>query len=262
MIVLRAKNLSALPGIAHGFFGRTGGISSGLYGSLNCGPGSDDARANVIENRRRVCAALEADHLVTLGQVHSARSVTVAKPWPIGETPADDVKFIPLGDAMATAVPGIALGILTADCAPILLADAQAKVIGAAHAGWKGALAGVVESVLAAMEALGARRDRVTAAIGPCIGQQNYEVGDEFRDRFLAADAQNAIFFAPGARPAHHQFDLEAYAADRLRHAGVDKIGRLRACTYARDADFFSFRRTTHRGEKDYGREISAIVLR
>ncbi len=262
MLILCADNLSLLPGVAHGFFGRTGGVSSGLYELLNCGPGSSDDRANVIENRKRVAAALGAASLVTLGQIHGAKALTVSKPWPIGETRDDDVKFIPLGDAMVTATAGIALGILTADCAPILLADAKAGVIGAAHAGWKGALAGVIESALAAMETLGASRRNVGAAIGPCIGQMNYEVGADFHDRFLAADARNTIYFVPGARPNHHQFDLEAYVADRLHQAGVDKVERLSACTYARDADFFSFRRTTHRGEKDYGREISAIVLR
>jgi polyphenol oxidase len=185
----------------------------------------------------------------------------VTKAWPIGETPADDANHIPLGDAMVTATPCIALGILTADCAPILLADGEAGVIGAAHAGWKGALSGVIANTVAAMEKLGARRNGIAAAIGPCISQANYEVGAEFRARFLEADAGDAGFFTTGDRAGHHRFDLDAFAADRLAQAGVDKIERLSACTYARDADFFSFRRATHRGEKDYGREISAIVL-
>ncbi len=162
---------------------------------------------------------------------------------------------------MVTATRGIALGILTADCAPILFADTAAGVIGAAHAGRKGAIGGVVEATVAAMEALGARRERIAAAVGPCIGQANYEVGPEFRARFLADDSANARYFVASGRADHHRFDLEAYVADRLRAAGVDRIETLRACTYARDADFFSFRRATHRGEKDYGRVISVIAL-
>ncbi|HXC54848.1 MAG TPA: peptidoglycan editing factor PgeF [Rhizomicrobium sp.] len=261
MLILTADNLKT-PAVAHGFFGRTGGVSEGLYAALNCGPGSGDARAHVIENRRRVGEALGAAAPVTLGQTHSATAVTVTAPWRIGEVPADDAKTIPPGDAMVTAVPGIALGILTADCAPILFADAEARVIGAAHAGWKGALTGVVEATLAAMAALGAQRARIAAAIGPCISQQNYEVGPEFRDRFVGADAGNARYFIAGARTGHDRFDLPAYVAARLRDAGVDRIERIAGCTYARDADFFSFRRATHRGETAYGREISAIVLR
>ncbi len=261
MLILKASNLSALPGIAHGFFGRAGGVSDGIYGSLNCGPGSDDARANVLENRRRVGAALGGAVLVTVGQVHSPDVLTVTTPWPIGEVQADDTLTVPLGDAMVTAMPGIALGILTADCAPVLLADGEAKVIGAAHAGWKGALTGVLEGTLAAMEKLGARRTRIAAAIGPCIGQANYEVGPEFHLRFVGADAGNAKYFVPSGRAEHHRFDLESFVADRLANAGVDRIERLGLCTYAHAADFFSFRRATHRGEKDYGREISVIAL-
>ena len=262
VLILHADAFAALPRVAHGFFGRTGGVSDGLYESLNCGPGSGDARGNVIENRRRVRDALEAAALVTLGQVHGAHVITVAEPWPIGATREEDTRHIPLGDAMVTATPGIALGILTADCAPVLFADGEARVIGAAHAGWKGALGGVLEATLDAMEALGAARPRIPAAVGPCIGWANYEVGDEFRARFVAADTRNARFFAPGDRAAHVRFDLAGYAADRLARAGVDRIETLDACTYARPADFFSFRRATHRGEPDYGREISAIVLR
>ncbi|HEY0106877.1 MAG TPA: peptidoglycan editing factor PgeF [Rhizomicrobium sp.] len=261
MLVLRSSALCARAGIAHGFFGRRGGVSTGIFESLNCGPGSGDARANVIENRRRVAAALGDAALVTLGQVHGIAVVNVTTPWPIGETPAEDAKHVPLGDAMVTNVPGIALGILAADCAPILFADAQAKVIGAAHAGWKGALAGVAEATVAAMERLGAARSRIVAAIGPCISQANYEVGPEFRDRFLAEDADHTRHFAPSDRPGHRRFNLEGFVAERLEHAGVDKVEALGACTYGRPADFFSFRRNTHRGEKDYGREISAIVL-
>jgi hypothetical protein len=260
MLILRSQNLSGLPGIAHGFFGRTGGVSTGIYDSLNCGPGSGDARANVIENRKRVCAALGVPALVNAGQIHGTDTVTVTRAWPIGETPADDAKFIPLGDALATATPGIALGILTADCAPVLLADAKAKVIGAAHAGWKGALGGVIESVLAAMEKLGADRVRIAAAVGPCIAQPSYEVGPEFHARFVT-EPGNARFFVTSDKPDHFRFDLESYVVHRLGAAGISRIETLGADTFAREPDFFSFRRTTHRGEANYGRQVSAIAL-
>ncbi len=262
MLTLTAPNLSTLPGIAHGFFGRSGGVSTGIYDSLNCGPGSGDPRANVLENRRRVAEELEAESLMTLGQIHSPMVLAVTRPWRIGDVPEDDPKHIPVGDAMVTAVPGIALGILTADCAPVLFADAEARVIGAAHAGWKGAFGGVLEAALDAMEALGARRARIAAAVGPCISQANYEVGPEFEARFVSADSRHARHFGPSERDGYFRFDLEGFVADRLRQAGVDNIAALGACTYARAADFFSFRRATHAKEPDYGREISAIVLR
>jgi len=253
MLKLRAANLASLPGTAHGFFGRTGGVSEGIYATLNCGPGSGDDKDYVAENRRRVREAMGAEVLTTLYQVHSPNVATVTGAW--HGTP-------PLADGMVTATPGIALGILTADCAPVLFADAEAGVIGAAHAGWKGAIGGVVEATIAAMEALGAKRNRIAAAVGPCISQANYEVGPEFIARFLSDDSAHARYFVPSNRDDHHRFDLETFVADRLRAASVDRIETLGACTYARDADFFSFRRTTHRGEKDYGREISAIMLR
>jgi YfiH family protein len=261
MLVLTAPNLADLPGIVHGFFGRTGGVSAGIFESLNCGPGSGDPRPNIVENRRRVAERLGADSLLTLGQIHGPTVLTVTKPWRIGETAADDPMHIPLGDAMVTAMPGIALGILTADCAPVLFADTQARVVGAAHAGWKGAFGGVLEATLDAMEALGARRTRIAAAIGPCISQANYEVGPEFEARFTSADSRNARYFAPSDRDGHFRFDLERFATERLKRAGVDNVAALGACTYARAADFFSFRRTTHRKDPDYGREISAIAL-
>jgi YfiH family protein len=257
MLVLTARNLSDTRDVAHGFFGRRGGVSEGLYASLNCGPGSNDVRANVIENRRRVLERL-ADgggaRLVTLYQIHSPHAVAVTTPWEIGSQPQ--------ADAMATNVPGIALGILTADCAPVLLADNDANVIGAAHAGWKGAVSGVIANVVKAMEGLGARPSRIRAAIGPAISQTNYEVGPEFRTHFMEMDSANARFFATGARPDHWQFDLEGFVADRLAAAGVGDVERLSTCTYAAENDFFSFRRTTHRGEADYGRDISAIMLK
>jgi len=251
MLILRARNLTS---VTHGFFGRTGGVSTGIFASLNCGPGSGDLREAVIENRRRAAETLSPGaKLLTLYQVHSAEAVIVTTPWEAGEGPR--------ADAMATNVPNLALGILTADCAPVLFADAEAGVIGAAHAGWKGALGGVTDAVIAAMEKLGAKRSRIAAAIGPCISQQSYEVGAEFRDRFLEIDSHNARFFVAGERPDHFRFDLEGFVAQKLEAAGIDNVERLHACTYAREADFFSFRRTTHRGEKDYGRQVSAIVL-
>jgi|SRR5580698_10440015 YfiH family protein len=243
MLILTASSLSNAPRIAHGFFGRGGGVSKGIFASLNCGPGSGDERADVIANRKRVVDALvPGAALLTLHQIHSGEAVSVTAPWNIGEGPK--------ADAMATNMPGLALGVLTADCAPVLFADAEAGVIGAAHAGWKGALGGVTDSAIAAMESLGARRERIAAAIGPCISQANYEVGPEFRDRFPES-------FFDG-----RTFDLEAYVAERLAAARVQNVARLNVCTYAREADFFSFRRATHRGEADYGRQVSAIVLR
>jgi YfiH family protein len=250
----RADNLNG-PGIAHGFFERGGGVSTGIYASLNSGPGSSDTRENVVENRRRVADALGSNvTLLSLHQIHSPKSVRVTQPWQIGEGPQ--------ADAMATNVPCIALGILTADCAPVLFADAEAKVIGAAHAGWKGVKAGVIDAAIAEMEALGAKRRRIAAAIGPCISQANYEVGPEFHAAFVGESPDDARFFAEGQRANHYQFDLESYVARRLDDAAIANVVRLGACTYADEAAFFSFRRTTHRGEKDYGRQISTIVLK
>jgi YfiH family protein len=252
MLILDAKNLSQSPATAHGFFGRTGGVSTSIFASLNCGPGSGDDPAAVAENRKRAREALAATHLVTLYQIHSATAVTVTAPWETG----------PQADAMATRIPCIALGILTADCAPVLLVDSEAKIIGAAHAGWKGALAGVVEAAAEAMEKLGADRERISAAIGPCIAQANYEVGFEFQARFVAADQANDRFFDLSDRVGHYHFDLEGYVVHRLREAGIGDVEGLYADTYARESEFYSFRRATHRGETAYGRQISAIVLR
>lgn len=251
MLILKAKTLAA---IEHGFFGRPGGTSTGVYAGLNCGPGSGDLREHVMENRRRAMLALGGAQLVTLYQIHSADAVIVTAPWEIGEAPQ--------GDAMATCVPGLALGILTADCAPVLLADSKARVIGAAHAGWKGAFGGITDSVIVAMEKLGAKRENITAAIGPCIAQQSYEVDSGFRDRFLAADLGNDAFFAASDRSGHFRFALEDYVAMRLVRAGIKGAEKLSADTYAAEDKFFSFRRTTHRGESDYGRDLSAIVLK
>lgn len=250
-----------LPGLAHGFFGREGGVSTGLYQSLNCGPGSRDDALAVAENRRRVTTALTPEKdtsLVSLSQVHSAivHTLTAAPPESAARLE---------GDALVTATPGLALGILTADCAPVLLADAKAKVIGAAHAGWKGALGqdgrGVLEAALDAMEELGAARERIRAAIGPCISQSNYEVGWDFRDRFLELGLKQRQFFTPSDRGGHYRFDLAGYVAHRLTAAGVGTVEPLGVCTYPPENGYFSFRRTTHAGEPDYGRQISAIVL-
>jgi YfiH family protein len=251
---LEAPNLTAVPGVAHGFFGRDGGVSTGLYASLNCGPGSRDDGAAVAQNRARVAAALApATKLVSLAQIHSPFVHLVGPEW--------DTARYPQGDAMVTATPGLGLGILTADCAPVLFADAEAGVIGAAHAGWKGAFGGVVEATIAAMESLGATRDNIHAAIGPCISAANYEVGADFRARFVEADIANARFFTPG-RPEHHHFALEDYVAARLEAADLASVAPLGVCTYPAENGFFSFRRATHAGEPDYGREISAILLK
>ena len=246
--VIRA---AALNGVPHGFLGRRGGVSNGLHSGLNVGIGSDDDPARVAENRRLAAAAvLPGAALVTCYQVHSADVVTVTAP----------LEDRPRGDALVTDRPGLLLGILTADCAPILLADTKAGVVGAAHAGWKGALAGVTDATVAAMEALGARRERIAAAIGPCIARASYEVDDAFRRRFAEADPETDRFFAD-ARAGHHQFDLEAYVAHRLAAAGVRRVEALGLDTYADPDRFFSYRRATHRGEPGYGREISLIAL-
>jgi hypothetical protein len=253
MILLRAENLSRHSAIAHGFFGRRGGVSTGIFASLNCGPGSSDYRPDVVENRRRVEHALGDISLVTLSQVHGAHAVTVKGPWPLA--------FPPEADAMVTATPGIALGILAADCAPVLLADTTARVVGAAHAGWRGALAGVTDAAISAMERLGATRGRIEAAIGPCIGHKNYEVGAEVLAQFSDADSSDVLFFEPSDRADHFRFDLQSYVASRLERARIGDVERLSACTYAEETAFFSYRRATHRGEADYGRQVSAILL-
>ncbi len=236
----------------HGFFTRKGGASSGIFAGLNCGPGSTDQAAAVAVNRARVAAALgvSADHLVSLHQVHSADVVTVTAPW------ADR----PVADAMVTATPGLALGVLTADCQPVLFHDPQARVVGAAHAGWKGALSGVLEATVVAMERLGARRQAVRAVIGPTISQRAYEVGPEFLQAFLDADPDAARFFAEG-KEDRAMFDLPSYGLHRLRAAGVGEAAWTGHCTYSDPELFFSYRRTVHAGEADYGRLISAIAL-
>jgi YfiH family protein len=257
--VIRAACLAHIP---HGFLGRRGGVSTGIHAGLNVGWGSDDEREAIAENRRRaVDAVLPGAALVTVYQVHSRDVVTVTQPWPdAGSSPGQAAR--PKADALVTNRPGLLLGVLTADCAPVLLADVEAGVIGAAHAGWKGALSGVTDSTIAAMEALGAKRERIAAAIGPCIAQASYEVDDDFEARFVVADARgslgNARFFKLG-REGHAWFDLEGYVAMRLEAAGVATVEKLGLDTYADDLRFYSYRRATHRGEQGYGREIAVI---
>ena len=240
-------------GIRHGYFTRIGGVSSGIYQGLNIGTGSNDDQALVAENRRRVAdwMGVAADHLLTAHQIHSPDVVIAREPFPTSR---------PKADAVVTDRPGIAVGASTADCGPVLFADAGARVIGAAHAGWKGAFTGVLENTIAAMEGLGARRERIVAVLGPSIGPDNYEVGPEFVARFVEADAGNARYFRLSVNAGHSMFDLNLYTVDRLRKAGVTAEG-LGRCTYAEEELFYSYRRTTHRKEADYGRQVSAIVL-
>lgn len=247
---IRARALAGLP---HGFLGRSGGVSTGVVAGLNVGTGSNDDPAAIAQNRRlAVQAVLPGARLVTVYQVHSADAVTVVEPFD------DDLR--PRADALVTNRPGLVLGILTADCAPVLFADREAGVVAAAHAGWKGAIGGVTDSTIAAMEALGARRENIAAAVGPCIARASYEVDAGFFRRFCEQDPANERFFADG-RPGHFQFDLEAYVVHRLALAGLRTIETLGIDTYANEDRFFSFRRATHRAEPDYGRQISLIGL-
>jgi YfiH family protein len=250
---VEAIRAAALDGVPHGFLGRRGGVSTGACAGLNVGTGSGDDLAAVAENRRLATeAVLPGAALATVYQVHSADAVVVRA--------ATEGEERPRADALVTDRPGLALGILTADCAPVLLADREAGVVGAAHAGWKGALAGVTDSTIAAMESLGARRDRIAAAIGPCIARASYEVDRDFVRRFEAADRENERFFTAG-RAGHAQFDLEAYVAHRLAAAGLARVEMLGLDTYADEDRFYSYRRATHRAEPAYGRQIAIIGL-
>jgi hypothetical protein len=252
---IQSPLLSSTDGrVLHGFFGRAGGVSQGpLYRSLNVGLGSKDRPEDIRENRARVASwfGTDTDHLATLYQVHSPDVVRVGSE--LGERPE--------ADGQVTDQPCMVLGILTADCGPVLFAEAQAGVIGAAHAGWKGALDGVLENTIEAMVKLGAKRERIVASLGPSISQRNYEVGPEFVERFTARDPDWARFFVPSAKPGHSMFDLPGLTVSRLTAAGV-KAENLDICTYADEENFFSYRRTTHRQEPDYGRQISAIMLK
>ena len=242
-----------LAGTAHGFLGRRGGVSAGILAGLNVGTGSSDDREAIAENRRRaIHSVMPGAKLATVHQVHSPEAVYVTEAW------AQDSR--PRADAMVTDRPGLLLGILTADCAPVLLADADAGVVGAAHAGWRGALAGVTDSEISAMEAIGARREHIAAAIGPCIAMPSYKVDKAFRQRFLEADQANARFFSTAAAGSLH-FDLPAYVRHRLIAAGVGEVETIHLDTYADPDRFFSYRRATHCGEPDYGRQISMIAI-
>ncbi len=248
-------DILALSGISHGFFTRTGGVSNGPYASLNGGIGSSDSAGNVAENRARMAATLgvEPHRFLTAYQIHSPEVVIAVTPWTAEERPR--------ADAIVTRLRALAIGVTTADCGPVLLADPQAGVVGAAHAGWRGALAGVVEATVEAMERLGAARRQIRAAIGPMIRQSNYEVGPDLIAQFAAGDRASSRFFAPASREGHAQFDLAGYIAARLARVGVTQVQDLGHCTYGDPAQFFSYRRTTHRAEPDYGRHVNAIAL-
>lgn len=250
-----------LQGIAHGFFTRLGGVSEGIYHGLNIGVGSADDPARVRENRGRAMAALglPAEALSTLYQIHSADVVHLTEPL--------GLEGLPKGDALVTDRPGLALGIATADCAPVLFADPTAQVIGACHSGWGGAFKGVVETTVEAMAALGADRDRIIAVLGPCIHQTSYEVGPEFKERFLERDPQTEQFFTPSDKDGHFRFDLPGFVLDRMKAAGVGRVGHVAEDTYSNPDRFYSYRRATHNqetdetGKVDYGRLLSTIAL-
>jgi YfiH family protein len=254
-MTLGSPLLSAIPGLRHAFFTREGGVSDGIYESLNGGMGSQDDVSHVTENRRRMAAQMGVPpaRFLSAFQVHSPDVVTVTEPW--------DAASRPRVDAIVTSSEGLAIGVTTADCGPILFVDPRARVIGAAHAGWKGALTGVLESTITAMEKLGAERAGIVAAIGPLIRQHSYEVGAEFVERFTLADAGHARFFIPSSRAGHAMFDLAAFIRMRLENAGVLMIDDTGIDTYS-DQRFFSYRRSVHRGEPDYGRHVHAIVLK
>ncbi len=248
-------DLLSLPGIRHGFFTREGGVSEGLFASLNCGFGSGDDSERVAENRARVTGRLgvTSERLVTCYQIHSADVVAVETPW--------RRESAPRADGMVTTKPGIALGMLTADCAPVLLADPEARVVGACHAGWRGALSGIVESTIAEMTRRGARLERIAVAVGPCIGKRSYEVGPEFPAPFLTANPSDADLFKSASRTGHFLFDLTGYVVRRLARLGLRAVAAIDGDTVAEERRFFSYRRACLRGERDYGRLISAIAL-
>jgi YfiH family protein len=249
-----ASTLESCNGIRHGFFTRQGGVSKGIYGSLNCGLGSRDDAEAVRQNRALVAETLGVlpERLLTLYQIHSAKAVVVDKPWNNGAAEAD---------ALVTRTPGLAIGALTADCAPVLFCDPDARVIAAAHAGWRGALSGIVETTVATMQELGASPERVVAVIGPTISQRAYEVGADYKDRFLAEEQASESFFLTDEGSGEPHFDLAGYVAERLSRAGVGTVSDLGLCTYCDETRLFSYRRSQHHGEDDYGRQISAILL-
>lgn len=254
-MIFSVEILNELAGVRHAFFSRVGGVSEGIYSGLNCGTGSSDDPEAVAENRARAMAklALGPGDLRTAYQVHGDEVVTVSDALERAERPR--------ADAMVTAVPGVALGILTADCAPVLLADGESGVIGAAHAGWRGALVGVTDAVIEGMIDLGAKRSGIRAAVGPCIAQDSYEVGPEFPEPFIDEDPTNERFFKPAQRDGHFQFDLDEYVHTRLADAGIFVVQSTSIDTYGDDQNFFSYRRSLHKREPDYGRQLSAIAL-
>jgi hypothetical protein len=253
-MTLDSPLLSAVPGLRHAFFSRDGGISDGIYASLNGGIGSNDDPAKVAENRRRMAEyiGVAPEHFLTVFQTHSPDVAVASAPW--------DRSARPRADAIVTRVEGLAIGVTAADCGPILFVDPNRRVIGAAHAGWKGALTGIVESTVEAMERLGAERANIVTAIGPLIRQHSYEVGNEFVERFLHSDAENALYFLPAARASHAMFDLASFIRKRLENAGVLVVDDIGVDTYS-DPRCFSYRRSVHRKEPDYGRHVHAIVL-
>lgn len=255
MLAPITSDVLAVPGVAHGFFTREGGVSGGIYRSLNCGLGSKDDRKAVLENRDRVARHLGAapGSVVTLYQIHSDTAVTVDRPVPF--------ESLPKADALVTKTPGVVVGALAADCSPVLFVDPAAKVVGAAHAGWRGAVGGILEATIAAMERLGAVKGRIRAAVGPCIGQQAYEVGPEFEADLLARDSTNARFFVRPAEGARPHFDLPGYVEARLQRAGLAAVGRETPSTFESESLLFSYRRSQRLKEPDYGRQISAIVV-
>lgn len=256
MITVECLDDDATQGsIRHGFFTRQGGVSGGIYASLNCGYGSGDRPEHVAENRAIAASRLGVapEHLVSCHQVHGTHVMTVEQPWQRGDNPR--------ADGMVTRVPGIALGVLAADCAPILFAEPSARIVGAAHGGWRGALAGVAEATVAAMQTLGAERGRIRAAIGPCIAQPSYEVGPEFAANFAATDPGCETFFRPAERAGHFLFDLPGYLAHRLGRLGLAAVEHTGHDTAAEEALFFSYRRARRSGESDYGRGLAAIAL-
>jgi YfiH family protein len=253
-MMLCSPLLSAIPGLRHAFFTRDGGVSDGIYGNLNGGLGSDDDLASVHENRRRMAERMgvKPEHFLSVHQVHSSDAVVATGPWPGPSRPK--------ADAIVTRNEGLAIGVTAADCGPVLLVDPNARVIGAVHAGWKGALTGILESTIEAMEKLGAERGGTVAAIGPLIRQPSYEVGSEFVGRFIEQDADNAMFFLPAPREGHSMFDLAGFIRMRLENAGILMIDDLGLDTYS-DERFYSYRRSVHRNEPDYGRHVHAIIL-
>ena len=250
---VQAANLAEIDGVAHGFFTRLGGVSEGIYASLNCGVGSNDTPESVAENRARAARLLGTDKLIGPYQKHSNTAVVAKKAWAKGKAPE--------ADAVVTSTPGLAVGVLTADCAPLLLCDPEARVVGAAHAGWRGALSGICEAAIEAMTGLGAQPERIRAAIGPAISQGAYEVGHDYMEQFLNEDSKAESFFVIDEGSEEPHFDLPGYVAERLTQVGVGEVFDLGLCTYYDETRLFSYRRSQHHGEDDYGRQISAIVL-